>query len=152
MPDLPLAGVRRRRGPVAAFLLLDTMLALSVAVLVLLASCSIVVSGAAAADAARQNNAAYNCGRQVIENLRLRRGAAVPNGPYPDATVFGPVPQLAYLRGSTGSPAAASMSVTTWRGPVKQVAVTVTWRAGANGGRPRSRTTTALVGPKGVAL
>lgn len=143
---------RSQRAAAAAFLLLDTMLALSVAVLVMLAACSLVVSGAAAADAARQNNAAYNCARQVIENLRLRRGVSLPNGPYPDATVFGPVPQLAYLRGGTGSPAAASMSVSTWRGSVKQVTVTVTWRAGQDGGRTRSRTTTALVGPKGVAL
>jgi Tfp pilus assembly protein PilV len=153
VPTRPGATARRRR-PVAAFLLIDTMIALFVATLVMLGACSLVVSGAAAADAARQNNAAYNCGRQVIENLRLRRAERpLADGAYPDVTVFGPVPQLAYLRGDGGSnPATASMNVSTWRGSVKQVTVTVTWRAGANAGRVRTRTTTALIGPKGVAL
>jgi len=150
MLDVRTRRVRRGR---TAFLLLDTMLALFVAVLSLLAACSLVISGAAATDAARQNNVAYNCGRQVIENLRLRRGAVLANGPYPDVTVFGPVPQLSYLRGGgSGNPVTASMNVSTWNGPVKQVTVTVAWRAGDRGGQVRRRTVTALVGPKGVAL
>jgi len=136
---------RRQRG---GYLLLESMVATFIGALVLMASISLVVTGAAAADSARQNNAAYNAARQVIENMRLRRGAQLVNNTYSDATVFGPVPQLAYLR-NAGTPSA---TVSTWRGSVKMVTVTITWRAGRGGGIARSRTVTSLISPKGISL
>jgi hypothetical protein len=146
---------RSRRG---GYLLLDVMMATCAGVLALLASVSVIMTGAATADAARQNNAAYNAARQVVENMRLRRGAKLTDGDYcasgcanGSVTAFGDVPQLTYLR-SAETPTA---TVATWNNSkvgVKVVTVTVRWRSGRNGGLQKSRTVTALIAPKGVSL
>jgi hypothetical protein len=71
----------------------------------------------------------------------------VVNGSYADATVFGPVPQIAALRGGS-----ASLTISTWEYSVKSVVITVNWRAGEGGGKAKTRVVSALVGPRGVAL
>jgi len=161
---------RRCRG----FLLMDAMLALGLATLTILAAASLIVSATSAADAARQNNIAYNAARQVVENLRQDQKARLTNGEYDSNAsgtvpfLFGPVPQLARLtRPSDADTAAAgrahvsisdyyervvSGNTTTLvlRQPVKVITVTITWRSGARGGTPRKRTLTTLVAPDGV--
>jgi type II secretory pathway pseudopilin PulG len=132
---------RRNRG----FLMLEMTFALAIAVFVILSALSFMISAAAASNVARQNTIAYNAARQVVENVRLYKGAKLANNSYSNVTVFGPVPQLAQLTGG-----AASMTIATWRAPIKQVTVNVTWRAGDKGGKARSKTLVALVSPKGV--
>jgi Tfp pilus assembly protein PilV len=133
----------RKRG----YLLVEAMIAVFVGTLVLISTISLVTAGAVAAEAARQNNLAVNGARQILENIRLRRGAMVINGSYADATVFGPAPQIAALRDGS-----ASLTISTWEYSVKSVVITVKWRAGEGGGKVRTRVVSALVGPRGVAL
>lgn len=135
--------VRRHRG----YLLLDAMIAIFVGSIVLISVVSMVVAGAVAAEGARQNNLASNCARQILENVRLRRGAVLSDGTYSDASVFGPVPQLASLRGGS-----ASVKIATWQSSAKTVAITVNWRTGQRGGQTKTRVITGLIGPRGVSL
>jgi Tfp pilus assembly protein PilV len=139
-------GIRTRRRT-QGFLLMEAMIAIFVGTLVLISAISLVTAGAVAAEAARQNNIATNCARQILENVRLRRGAMLVNGPYTDATVFGPVPQLTELRGGS-----ASLTISSWEYSVKSVVITVNWRAGEGGGKAKTRVISALVGPRGVTL
>jgi type II secretory pathway pseudopilin PulG len=136
---------RRRRRRSHGFLMLEVTFALAIAVFVILSALGFMISAAAASNVARQNTIAYNAARQVVENVRLYKGAKLANNSYPNVTVFGPVPQLAELNSG-----AASMTIAAWRAPIKQVTVTVTWKAGDRGGKPRSKTLVALVSPKGV--
>jgi Tfp pilus assembly protein PilV len=135
--------LKRQRGHI----LLDAMIAVFVGAVVLLGTVGAILSGVATAEAARQNNLACHCARQILENIRLRRGAVVADGDYADATTFGPVPQLARLRDGS-----ASVRVLAWSAPVKSVIITVRWRAGQGGGAAKTRVLSALIGPKGVAL
>ncbi|MES2459479.1 MAG: hypothetical protein V4671_02770 [Armatimonadota bacterium] len=137
----------RARHRTRGFLLMEAMIAIFVGTLVLVSAISLVTAGAVAAEAARQNNIATNCARQIVENVRLRRGAMLVNNTYTDATVFGPVPQLSELR--SGS---ASLTITTWQSTIKSVVVTVNWRSGERGGQAKKRVVAALVGARGVSL
>jgi hypothetical protein len=163
------AGRRRLRRRSGGALLLDAMLTLVASTLILLASAALIIGATSSADAARRNNVGYNAARQVIENIRQNKQAAITVGEYDTdlggatPVLFGPVPQLSELVGG-----AAHVSVTDYyervtttvggvptvqlvaRKPVKVVTVTVTWRAGARGGSPRKRVLTTLVGPGGV--
>jgi hypothetical protein len=124
---------------------MDLLMGLLAATLALLACLSVVVTASAGLNAAAQNASAYNVARQVIENLRLNKAAAVANGTYTDLSTFGSVPQLSQLDGGTGV-----VSVSTWRGSVKMAVVTVRWRGGT-AGQSRSTTLTALLSARGVA-
>jgi hypothetical protein len=125
--------------------MLEMTFALAIAVFVILSAFAFMISAAAASNVARQNTIAYNAARQVVENVRLYKGAKLANGSYPDVTVVGPVPELSQLTG-----AGASMTIADWRPPIKQVTVMVTWRAGDRGGMSRSKALVALISPKGV--
>jgi Tfp pilus assembly protein PilV len=136
--------LRSRRKRQSGALLLDVMIALLVAVLILLSCVALTMASSSAADAARQNNVATNAGRQILENLRTARRAGLATGIYADASIFGPVPQLARLSGGR-----ASVTVSPFRGALKQAVITVRWEAGGNR-VPRFQTLTALIGPEGV--
>ena len=127
------------------FLMLEMTFAMAIAIFVILSALGFMISAAAASNVSRQNTIAYNAARQVVENVRIYKGAKLTSNSYSNVTVFGPVPQLSQL-----NEGAASMTIATWRAPIKQVTVTVTWRAGDKGGMPRSKTLVALVSPKGV--
>lgn len=60
--------------------------------------------------------------RQVVENIRSFKKAAIADGTYQDATALGAVPQL-----STLSNASISASVSTFNTRAHQVVVTVNW-------------------------
>ena len=142
---VPTGPRSHRPGPTGpAFVLLDMMIALAVATLVLLSAFSLVIASVAALNVARQNAVAYNAARQITENVRLYKAAPLANGTYPDVTVFGPVPQLAQLSGG-----AASLTIATYRGAVKSVTVSVSWRAGERS-KARQRAFVTLVAPQGV--
>lgn len=127
-------------------LLLDAMLALIVGVFVILAAYSLTITLTASGNAAKQNNLAYNAARQVIENVRHYKAAPLANNVYPDPTVFGPIPQLAELPGSN-----ASVSISTYRKPLKRVSVTITWEGRGNSkSLLKQRTLVTLIGPKGM--
>jgi type II secretory pathway pseudopilin PulG len=141
----------RRRGPGAprarrGFLLLDTLLALMTAVMLIVYSLSLMMTAASGADAAKQSVIAYNAARQVVENLRLRKGAGLYDGTY-DATVFGPMPQLSLLNGGA---ATVKISDSGWSGTVKMAQVSVNWHSGGRS-QPKSRTLTAIFTSGGVA-
>lgn len=129
----------RRRG----FLLLDALLTLAVAGLLILYGLSLMVASSSASDAAEQTALAYNAARQAIENVRSYHGAKLVNDSYPD-DALGALPQLDQL--NNGS---ARVLVEDYRGPVKKVRVTVSWRTGSRA-LPRSVTLTTLVAPGGV--
>lgn len=137
----------RRRWQRGA-ILIDVMLALVMGVFIALAACGLMASATGTATATRENDLACNAARQVIENVRHFRGAAVADNAYADATIFGPVPQLARLPAG----AVASVRVAAYRGTLKQVVATVTWKGARTGGvgLPRQRVLTALVAPRGV--
>jgi hypothetical protein len=128
-------------------LLLDTMVGIFVGSTVLMGTVSLVITGSVAAAGARQNTVATNAARQILENVRMRRSAVLADGTYADATVFGPVPQLAALRGGS-----ASVRVATWQATIKSVVVTVTWRSGQRGGQTKTQVVTGLIGPRGATL
>jgi Tfp pilus assembly protein PilV len=140
---LPFRRKRCRKSQTGA-LLLDVMIALLVAVLILLSCVALTMASSSAADAARQNNVAAHAGRQILENLRAARRAGLATGTYADATIFGPVPQLARLSGGR-----ASVTVSPFRGALKQAVITVRWEAGGRR-MPRFQTLAALVGSEGV--
>jgi type II secretory pathway pseudopilin PulG len=133
---------RHRQG----FLMLEMTFAMAIAIFVILSALSFMISAAAASNVSRQNTIAYNAARQVVENIRLYKGAKLNTTATPvAATQYGPVPQLAQLK--SGS---ATATIVSWRAPIQQVTVTVTWSAGSKGGILRSKTLVALVSPKGV--
>ncbi len=134
---------QRLRGTRRGFLLLDAVLALTLAVLLILYGLSLMMTTASASDAAQQTTVAYNAARQAIENVRSFHGAKLANGKYSNAAL-GPLPQLAQLGGGS-----ASMTVEDYRNPVKRVRVVIDWYAGGRA-QPRSITLTTLVGPGGV--
>lgn len=144
-----------RRQRQAGMLLLDAMLAILVGTFVILSAYLLSMTAAVAGAASHQNNQAYQAARQIIENTRLAEGADVVDGTY-TATIdedgvyqlFGSVQQLSELQDG-----AATMTVSTYRDPVKQVSVTVTWkgRTGNNIERTRTRTLTTLFTPHGIA-
>ena len=130
-PETP----RRRWG---GFLLLDVLIGLAVTSFVLLATISLLINAAGAADAAKQNTIAYNAARQVVENVRNYRGAPLAPGEYTDVRAFGAVPQLDATATSGMKDARATMSIRMYRNPVKLVTVEVRW-AGARPRRCRPR-------------
>jgi len=119
---------------------------------VLLATISLLINAAGAADAAKQNTIAYNAARQVVENVRNYRGAPLAPGEYTDVRAFGAVPQLDATATSGMKDARATMSIRMYRNPVKLVTVEVRWRSGERGGVQRSRTLSTLISPNGVAM
>lgn len=125
-------------------MLLDSVVALFVATTVLTASSSLAISALAAAETSRQQSIATNAARQVIENLRAYKGAKIENGTYPDASVFGAIPQLSRM-----SYASAAVVVSTYRTTVKQAKVTVRWKTG-NLRRQREMSVTTLLSAQGV--
>lgn len=132
---------RGKRG----MLLLDTLLALTVGVFVILAAYSLTITTAASGNAAKQNNLAYNAARQAIENVRQYKGARITDNVYLDPTLFGPIPQLAELPGSSGT-----MTISTYRKPVKRVSVTISWQGRGAKSMLKQRTVVTLVAPKGI--
>ena len=136
---------RNRRKKYAGALLLDLMLAIFVCTFVLISAVSLITTAVAASESSKYNTIAYNAARQAVENLRQYKNAKIVDGTYTDLTAFGPVPQLAELRNPT-----SSMTVSTFRKPVKMVTVTVTFQAGTTGQRTVVRRVTGLVSPRGV--
>jgi Tfp pilus assembly protein PilV len=136
-------GKRRAR---AGFVLLDAIIAIFIGTTVFMAILSMLISGLVAAKAAQQNTVACNCARQILENIRLRRSANVPDGTYSDPAAFGATPQMAQLLDSS-----ASVAVRT-QGAVKVVNITVNWRTSSVNGSRKSRVFTGLITARGVAL
>jgi hypothetical protein len=126
-------------------MLLETCVALFVAVCISIPVMTLMMTSATATNSARQNTIATNAARQALENVRVYKGGEIANGTYTDATIFGALPQLAEL--NNGS---ASLYISTYSGSsmvstgVKLVSVTVVWTAGGNGSR-RSQTLTTLI-------
>lgn len=129
-------------------MLIDLMIALTLGLVVMMATCSLMVSATGVGTTTRENDIAYNAARQVLENVRQYKGAVVVDNTYTDATVFGSVPQLALLSSS----ATASVKVATYRGTMKQVTATVTWKGATTDrtGLSRSRKLSALIAPRGI--
>jgi hypothetical protein len=136
-----------KRRNVGAFLLLDALIAIFMGAIVLLSVVNLVIAGAVASESARQNNLAVNGARQILENVRLRRNAVLTDGTYSDATVFGPVPQIASLRNGS-----ASVKISTVQSTLKSVVISVTWRSGERGGQTKTRVISGLLGPRGASL
>src|SRR5258708_2502069 len=136
---------RNRRRRYAGFLLVDALVATFVGSFVLVSVLGLTVSSMVATQVAQQNTVACNCARQILENIRLHQGAVITDGTYTDATVFGPVPELASL--NTGT---ASVYVAT-SGASKIVAITVSWQVSGNTQRTKSRKFATLISPRGVA-
>jgi Tfp pilus assembly protein PilV len=113
---------RRRHSGV---MLLDALLALTLAVVIIMACIALSISSLAAHEVAKQQNIATNAARKVVENLRAFKQTAVSPGEYPDASAFGSVPQLELL--TTGT---AGLSITRVRGTLKLAVVTVRWQSG----------------------
>jgi len=123
----------------------DALVALTLGTSVIMATAQLMTSAAVAANSSRETNLAYNAARQALENARLYKGAKLASTAYPDAAVFGPIPQKAQL-----SDCSVSMSVADYDPPVKIATVRVTWTSASRMGGKKERTLTALVTPCGV--
>lgn len=125
---------------------MDALIAIFLGTTVFMAILGMLITGIVAAKSAQQNTVACNCARQILENIRLRRNANVPDGTYSDPTVFGSVPQLTQLYNATANVAVAT------QGAVKVVNITINWQApGARAGN-KSRVFTGMITARGVAL
>lgn len=121
------------------FMLLETCVALFVAVCISIPVMTLMMTSATAVNSARQTTIATNAARQAVENVRVYKGGDVASGTYTDVTVFGALPQLAELNNGN-----ATMLISSYSSGVKLVNVTVQWTAGGNGAR-RSQTLTTLI-------
>jgi hypothetical protein len=101
-----------------------------------------MMTSSSAYDRAEQATLAYNAARQQIENVRSVKGALLANRT--NAALLGPMPQLAQLSGGNGT-----LTIATYRSPVKQVTVTINWTAGGQR-QNRSISMTTLVAAGGV--
>ena len=145
---------RNRCGQRGA-VLMDAMIAMFVAVVIILSLLSALISAQVNAQLARENNAAYNSARQIIENIRLYRGASLTPGTYNknDILSLGVVAELNKLVSAD-----VNVNLSLWRDPVtakqrndvKLVKVTVSWRALGGTNALKSRTFVSLVTPEGV--
>ncbi len=129
---------RRRRG----FALLDTVIALTMASMLIVYGLSLMMTTTSSGDAARQTTIAYNLARQQIENVRAFRGAPLPNrfeGP-----LLGDTAMLSHLNNGSGT-----LTLSTYRGTVKQVTVKIRWTVSARSAT-REIAVTSLVASGGV--
>ena len=129
---------RSKRG----FALLDSVIALTVASLLIVYGLSLMMRATSSSDAARQTTIAYNMARQQIENIRTFRGAPLPNrfeGPLLWDTSL-----LTHLNNGSGT-----LTLSTYRSTVKQVTVKIRWNDGARS-RTREIAVTSLVAAGGV--
>ncbi len=145
---------RGRRG-IAGVTLIDGLIATFVMVMLLLGLTSLLLASRVNAKLSTENNAAYNAARQVIENVRLYRGDKLPAKPYTRAEILalGAVPQIENLSNPD-----LAMTIGNWNDPgtgavrksIKQVTVTVTWRALGGTNAKKTRTFVSLVTPGGI--
>lgn len=126
-------------------MIIDAIVGMFVLMLVFCAIITSMVTGIQSGRRGREHLAASLAARQVIENIRSFRAAALADGTYPNATTLGAVPQLATL-----SAASASVVLTTWSGRAHQAVVTVQWYS-IPGKRTLQQTYTALITSDGVA-
>lgn len=135
--------VREGRG----FLLLDTLLAMMMALMFILGGMSLMMTASSASDASQQTTMAYNTARQQIENIRALRGVPLADGAY--TTPIGEMPQM----GPGGTLAGGTIRTTI--GPydtsttLKRVTVALRWRAGERQQSKQIELTT-IVAPRGV--
>ena len=133
---------RRARRSKRGFALLDSVIALTVASLLIVYGLSLMMRTTSSSDAARQTTIAYNMARQQIENVRTFRAAPLPNrfeGP-----LLGDTSLLAHLNNGSGT-----LTLATYRGTVKQVTVKIRWNVGARS-QTREIAVTSLVAAGGV--
>lgn len=133
---------RRQRG----LSLIEVLVAFSIFTLVMGVVVVGALAGAGAEGRAQENILASQCARQVVENVRLVKGAKVASGTYTDATNLGPIPQLARLNASH-----ASVDVSTYSGDSLQLVITLDWRSRVSRAT-RTTTFTAVVAPDGASL
>jgi len=133
---------RRQRQAERGGVLIEAMLGMVVAGFVTLSGMSLMMTTASASDGARQTALAYAAAREQIENVRSLRAAKMANGTY--TNLLNPATQMAQLNNGSGT-----LSVSDYRAPVKQVTVTIRWRAGG-AARARSLSLTTLIAPGGV--
>jgi type II secretory pathway component PulJ len=138
--------------------MLDTLVAIVISTVILVGTYSIVSQTSDVANAARQNNAASAAARQIMENMRQYRAARIANGTYdsilggtnPDLVTFGAMTQLDQLnQNGITTGATAVVAPVTGRNGLKQITVTVQWRAGGNS-RLRSRVFTTFITKGGL--
>ncbi|MGC4046822.1 MAG: hypothetical protein QM758_23760 [Armatimonas sp.] len=137
--------VRRRRGR-TGFTLPDVLLGVAASAMILMGSFRMLIDSYQIETSTRESVSACNAARQIIENMRTIKDAKFDTGTYPDARVFGAVPQLTSLNNAN-----ASMIVAASVGKSKKVTVTVSWTSAV---RARSKTwkLVTLIGPGGVSL
>jgi hypothetical protein len=121
----------RRRGK-TAMAMVDAVIAVAVGAAMILAVTAVLIAANSANDVAQQNITAYNAARQVVENLRTFKGAAMAKtansgATYVDATSYGPVPQLTQL--SNGTVQVRILAPRTGSS-LRQAVIKVTWTAG----------------------
>jgi hypothetical protein len=141
---------RRCRGA----MLVDALIATFFSTSILIACISLSMSASAAANAARQNDLAYGAARQVVENIRHAGAAQIQSASYPDATIFGPVPQINQdaKAGGTLGPGSLVRAVVQNRAgsQAKLLIVTVEWPARrASATITKSKTLTTFIAPNG---
>lgn len=134
-----------RRRPRLGIALLDSLVALGLAILVLLAFLQLLITAYATSMTMTDSTVAYNAARQIIENVRTYKGAPFATGNY-NATAFGAVPQLASLRDGT-----AGINIATQDASVKKVSIRITWKVGVRGGSTRTYDAVALISSNGIA-
>ena len=126
--------------------MLDVLVAFACAVVVMGVVVVSALTAIGAEGRAQENLLASQCARQVVENVRLVKGAKVAVGTYTDATNLGPIPQLARLNASH-----ASVNVSTYSGDSLQLVITLDWRSRVSRAT-RTTTFTAVVAPDGASL
>jgi type II secretory pathway pseudopilin PulG len=120
------------------------VVALFISSSVLVTAATLATRVAAATDTANQMTRAYNVARQALENVRSYRGARLAPGTY-DAAQFGEVTQLVDL----GPHSSATVTLDSYRDPVKRVTVAVRWYTSAPS-RIRTISVTSLMTSGGV--
>lgn len=133
------------RRPRTGLALLDTLVALGLAVLVLLAFLQLLITAYATSTTLTDSTIAYNAARQIIENARQYKGAPFATGDY-NASAFGAVPQLSQLRNGT-----AAVNIASQTTGVKKLSIRITWTVGIRGGSTRTYDAIALVSSNGIA-
>ena len=133
---------------------MDAMIATFFSAAILMSCMTLAISSSAAANVAWQNDLAYGAARQVVENIRHAGAAQVPSASYPDATVFGAVPQINQDPTATGSlgPGSVARVVVQDRAgsQAKLLVVTVEWFSrGVGTTTTKSKTLTTLIAPNG---
>ncbi|WP_394794829.1 hypothetical protein [Armatimonas sp.] len=106
---------------------------------------STMVMGIQSGRQSREFQYAGLAARQVVENIRSFKKAAVADGMYQDATILGAVPQLSIL-----SNASVSAHVSSFNTRAHQVVVTVSWYS-VPARRNRVEKFTTLFSSDGVA-